>query len=689
MWQNTKGKMVRQSRGLMLLFCSFFALLYVFGCGGGTTGTGPLRGVFVDAPVAGLEYVTSSGVSGKTDANGVFYYDPGDTVTFKIGNLTLGSAKGASQVTPVDIVSGGTITDQRVQNMLVLLQTLDEDGDLNNGIQINAAAAAVVSANATKIKFDQTPAAFAADANITALLTALNATSGAFTDASYRTRTLRSVSQAVAHFQNATATGIVVTTKYGQLRGFEADANTWQWLGVPYAKPPVGGRRWKPPEELDPWSGIREATSWGDQAAQPSSYAAYGLGGVSEDCLNLNITAPKGAANLPVMVWFHGGGFGILTANTPAYNNITALTTKGVVLVTVNHRLGAFGYLAHPELTAESGYKGSGNYGQMDLIKALQWIKNNISAFGGNPNNVTIFGQSGGGGKALFLMASPEAKGLFHKVICQSGMAPLEGSGMSGESLAAAEAKGVDLFKRLGGTTPLTLAQARNVPWTTIINADSTAFGAQAWLRYFPNVDGKYLPKPMKDQIKELPNDVPLMAGAVSADLVAGVNLAPAITDQMPVRAQYNTADKFLYYWKYVPAGWAKSPYNVGAYHGIELVYVFNYPGSFVSHLLMGLPLKNSNPLTPLTLQDLGLSQTDPQLSQKIVQSTGYGAADAVLTQNVLTVWTNFAKNGNPSAVGIIDNWPKYTLSSDAYVEIGIDGSFKAKTGIQGAFGKY
>jgi len=180
------------------------ALLVLVGCGGGTSGTGPLRGVFVDAAVEGLDYTTTSGITGQTDANGLFYFDPGDTVTFKIGNLVLGSAKGASQITPVDIVPGGTVSDRRVVNMLILLQTLDEDGNLNNGIKINSATKTVVSANANNINFNQEPESFAVDPSIRSLLTTLNGTAGTFTDKSTMgDRVLRKVSDALEHFRSA------------------------------------------------------------------------------------------------------------------------------------------------------------------------------------------------------------------------------------------------------------------------------------------------------------------------------------------------------------------------------------------------------------------------------------------------------------------------------------------------------
>ncbi|MEB3736413.1 carboxylesterase family protein [Halopseudomonas pachastrellae] len=145
------------------------------------------------------------------------------------------------------------------------------------------------------------------------------------------------------------------------------------------------------------------------------------------------------------------------------------MTEKDVVLVTVNHRLGPFGYIAHPLLTAESGYNGSGNYGQMDLVMALQWVQDNIAAFGGDPGNVTIFGQSGGGGKVYSLMNSPQAIGLFHKAIVQSGFAPLDTTGEPGDSLAESEAIGAALFARAGVES---LEEARALPWTAFAKAD-------------------------------------------------------------------------------------------------------------------------------------------------------------------------------------------------------------------------
>jgi len=227
---------------------------------------------------------------------------------------------------------------------------------------------------------------------------------------------------------------------------------------------------------------VRDAVAWSDQAAQNAALERFGEGGMSEDSLYLNVTMPKDADNLPVMVWFHGGGFTALTSNTIPFNNPEAVVSKGVVQVSVNHRLGAFGYLAHPELTAESNYGGSGNYGQMDLIMALQWVQDNIEAFGGDPDNVTIFGESGGGRKVLSLMASPQAAGLFHRAISQSGTLRPDT-----RSLADGEALGLTIQGRMGAAS---LAEMREATDEEVVDRMMTI-----WTNFAktgsPSIDGE------------------------------------------------------------------------------------------------------------------------------------------------------------------------------------------------------
>jgi para-nitrobenzyl esterase len=192
--------------------------------------------------------------------------------------------------------------------------------------------------------------------------------------------------------------------------------------GIPYAAPPVGDLRWKPPQPAAPWEGIRECTQFSAISPQidiPGMSSGLPL---NEDCLYLNVVTPARQPDekLPVMVWMHGGGYSMGCGNDRIWNNYR-LPQYGVVVVTLNHRLGPIGLLAHPALSEESPMGVSGNYLFLDLIASLQWVRENIAAFGGDPDNVTIFGESGGGAKVSIMMLSPLAKGLFHRAICESG----------------------------------------------------------------------------------------------------------------------------------------------------------------------------------------------------------------------------------------------------------------------------
>jgi len=658
---------------LIRIILPLITILFVFALAGCHE-----AGVFLDSPVAGLTYSTTvkdQTIAAQTNEDGMFFYKRGQTLTFSIGSLVLGTASGKSVITPVDLVSGATgASDQRVVNMCVLLQTLDSDGNLNNGIQITQAIADIVSAAGT-INFDQTPRAFAADPAVKALLAALNAASPAvFTDTDPRARKLRGYTAAQEHFVRSTSERVIVMTKSGALKGYAANADTWQFLGIPYAKPPLGDLRWRPPQPLEPWRGVRDAVAWSDQAAQTLAMEPFGEGGMSEDCLYLNVTAPKNAHKLPVMVWFHGGAFTLLTSNSKQYNNAAGLTTKGVVVVTVNHRLGPFGYIAHPLLTAESGYNGSGNYGQMDLIVALQWVQKNIKAFGGDPHNVTIFGQSGGGGKVFSLMMSPQAAGLFHKAVCQSGANEISSAGTVATSLAGMEAVGSGVFRRSGVTT---LAQARALPWDAIIKAETD----NNILReiYRPNADNYYLPKTYyQTMLDGTPGDVPFMVGVTSGDY-------PYLRSALPVfmaqRTPYYNSSQYVYVFNRLPDGWVNLGLEVG--HAFELPYLFNYPMSFVTNYLLGIVVKPDGTKPPIgDLNGNGVAGTNGDTAD-IWASMQWSGVDNAISETMMTIWTNFAKTGHPDTADL--NWPAYTLANDAYVEIGPSAAV-AKTGLSGRF---
>src|SRR5262245_43822446 len=219
----------------------------------------------------------------------------------------------------------------------------------------------------------------------------------------------------------------VVQADSGSLAGeWNADQTVCTFKGVPYARPPVGALRWRPPQPPPRWSGMRPAAGFGPRCVQPerptNAVGYFGPEREREDCLYLNVwtAAPSPAEQRPVMLWLHGGAFLLGSGSLPIFDG-AALARRGAVVVTINYRLGRLGFLAHPGLSAEQPYRASGNYGLLDQIAALRWIQTNIAAFGGDPNCVTIFGQSAGSSSVSSLMASPLAKGLFHRAIGQSG----------------------------------------------------------------------------------------------------------------------------------------------------------------------------------------------------------------------------------------------------------------------------
>jgi len=275
----------------------------------------------------------------------------------------------------------------------------------------------------------------------------------------------------------------VVSVGDGQLHGKQVGGIN-EYLGVPYAAPPVGPRRWRAPQPPAAWHGVREATKFAPHCAQPAG--VFGRASTAEDCLYLNVFAPAThpRAGLPVMVWIHGGGF--VGGESDDYNP-SSLVADGVVVVTINYRLGALGFLAHPALANHRGGPTS-DYGLMDQQAALRWIHSNIRAFGGNPRNVTIFGESAGGQSVLLQLISPGARGLFAKVIAESG-----GYALSPTPLATAEAAG-RAFAAKAGCSSQTAQCLRSLPVGTIV-ADENQSGASA------DLDGLVVTEPLKQAL--------------------------------------------------------------------------------------------------------------------------------------------------------------------------------------------
>ena len=294
----------------------------------------------------------------------------------------------------------------------------------------------------------------------------------------------------------------------GALAVPEADASGVRaYKGIPYAAPPIGPLRWRPPEPVAPWTELRPTHGFGAHSLQGVVWDDIDLNGAggSEDCLYLNIwtpAAPGENARLPIMVWIHGGGFVVGSGAEPRYDG-ARLAARGIVVVTVNHRLNALGFLAHPELSAESDHRASGAYGMLDLVAALKWVKRNIAAFGGDPDRVTIAGESAGSHAASALMASPLAKGLFARVIGESG-AMFASPSRAPASLEEAEAAGLDFMRKVGAQS---LAELRAAPADAIL-------AAAPGLGFRPIIDGWFLPRsPAEIFAAGEHSDVPLMAG--------------------------------------------------------------------------------------------------------------------------------------------------------------------------------
>ena len=321
----------------------------------------------------------------------------------------------------------------------------------------------------------------------------------------------------------AIAAAPVVEAPAGALEG-KAAGKLRVFKGIPFAQPPVGPLRWKPPVALPAWQGVRKAQSFGAACVQPRS-AAAGIytnppAKMAEDCLTLNIWAPENVKDAPVIVWIHGGALTSGYSHEGMYDG-AKLAARGAIVVSINYRLGVLGYMAHPALSAESPDGVSGNYGLLDQIAALEWVKANIGAFGGDANNVTIAGESAGALSVMYLMTSPKARGLFHKAIAQSAYmisTPSLKDARHGE--IPAEDMGKKVAAALGAAD---LAALRAIDPVALTDGAAKA-------GYFPwgTVDGKILPRQLVDSFdrgEQAP--VPMIAGFNSGEIRSLRILAP------------------------------------------------------------------------------------------------------------------------------------------------------------------
>ncbi|MEO6925011.1 MAG: carboxylesterase family protein, partial [Bryocella sp.] len=303
---------------------------------------------------------------------------------------------------------------------------------------------------------------------------------------------------------------MVVATDSGKLEGAMASSGVRQFLGVPYAAPPVGELRWKAPQPAEAWKGVREAKEFGHHCWQFGKYndMVFRDAGPSENCLTLNVWTPAGAkpGTLPVMVWIHGGGFNGGGSSEPRQDG-QWLAKRGVVVVSLNYRLGMLGFMTSPELAAESGHDASGNYGLLDQTAALAWVQRNIAGFGGDAKNVTVFGESAGGMSVSALMASPLAKGMMAKALGESGAA-FWSAGIPVRLRAEAEAHDSALVQKALGTTKI--AELRKIS-AEVLAENKALAPANA---FPPCVDGYFLTDTLANiYARKEEAQIPLLAG--------------------------------------------------------------------------------------------------------------------------------------------------------------------------------
>lgn len=459
------------------------------------------------------------------------------------------------------------------------------------------------------------------------------------------------------------AQALVVKTANGKVQGrANTDRSVRMFKGIPFAAPPVGNLRWKAPQPAPKWKGVRDCADFAASPVQNKPQPFYCWSEefialpepLSEDCLYLNVwtNATSKKDKHPVLVWIYGGGLSSGSANCAVYDG-EELAKKGVVFVSINYRVGVLGFMAHPELSRESGVNASGNYGFLDQIAALQWIQKNIAAFGGDPNNVTIAGQSAGSFSVNALIASPLAKGLFHKAIAQSGGLL---SNRLLQNLPAAEQQGLSFMQK---AKMQSIAELRKIPAETLQEwSNDAALG-----RFGSTLDGYVLPTNLMEHFKNgRHNQVPLMSGWVTGDgdflgnsdltvaayqqeartqygdrAEAFLQLFPATTDAEVATAKkkmtllgfaafpahllagFNAKNTFLYQFNHVPADKPDFP-NYGAFHTSEV--------PFALHTLH----RWNRPWQPADRQ----------------------------TEDIMSsYWVNFAKTGNPNG-GNLPEWPAY-----------------------------
>ena len=481
------------------------------------------------------------------------------------------------------------------------------------------------------------------------------------------------------------ATPITVTG--GQVQGAVSteSPDVIAFKGIPFAAPPVGDLRWRPPQPVAVWDGVRDAAAPGAACMQGGPQEQ------SEDCLFLNVWAPRESSEpLPVMVWIHGGGF-VVGAGSDPLTDGTRLAARGVMVVTLNYRLGPFGFLAHPALSAESPQVASGNYGLLDMVAALAWVRDNAATFGGDPQRVTIFGESAGGGAVMSVMLIPQSRGLFHRAIAESSFIngwdrrlrePFGGT-------ISAEAQGTAVGEALGAGGDDALASLRAAPAAELFRAVNAAgFAGLGWA---PNVDGWVIPDdPVLMYATGQQQQVPLVTGFNGNEgslLNAGIPMDDVADFDAHVRTNYaSVADRAIEQYAVIAADEAKPGLDhlfhdmliagpvrtLAAHHVTTGVPSWLYHFTLVPPTQMGATLGSHHAAEiAYVFGNLIDRATLPAgIPPNPMNSGEWTEMDRRVSGAMMDYWTQFAATGNPNREGLTV-WPKFDAMHDQYLTFG------------------
>ncbi len=465
----------------------------------------------------------------------------------------------------------------------------------------------------------------------------------------------------------------IASTSYGRLHGIPGrDPSITVFRGIPYAEPPVGTLRWRAPQKPHIWMGLREADRFEGMCPQhagqfmpikPVEDYYY-----DEDCLYLNVYAPNHAETCPVLVWFHGGGLQGGSGSDPMFNGET-FARQGIVVVTINYRVGILGFLAHPEMRAESELGTCGNFGVLDQIAALEWVHDNIAAFGGDPDTVTIAGQSAGGGSVCNMITSPLAKGLFHRAIIESGDSAIN---QPTRPQFNPETIGVELAEKLGDGT---LASLRSLPVDQLVRVDYDAAIAHTGKTCGAWIDGVILPQPQSVCLNsEAGNNVPMIVGSNLDEGFLGprnlpysevlstfgdeaTQIAEAYPAETPEESSRAMAKIGSAQWKLRLALWSNKRANKLALPTWHYQFCYrmnfenvNYDACHSAELIYVWASKQHFP--PETRGNLCVVETEP-----------------ILEATINRYWGNFIKTGNPNGVGL-PIWPCKSEAPESHMRL-------------------